>query len=179
MPDPHPEAADRVAQLEAVFDCVARTRMAGVPLLNPALRVRALGFAAGAREPDLLEGVLITPWFMNLLRLPRQAVAAAAPGWLAVGQSAARPVGPAAAGLRLDFIGRFEPGLGAFEAASLFSPMAEFTDQAAALAVAADVLRQLRQPHAAPAAPQTVPAPPSRRGFLFGRRGADAMAGAP
>ena len=70
----------RVAQLEQVFANIGATRMHGVPVLNKALRVQALGFEIVDRDggPDgydggdaqVLLGILITPWFMNLLRLP-------------------------------------------------------------------------------------------------------------
>ena len=69
----------------------------------------------------------------------------------------------------LDLLGGIEPGVGVFEAASLFSPMGDFADQAAAVAAAQEVLHQLRQPatEAAAAAPASVT--PTRRGFLIGR----------
>jgi len=150
----------RVAALEEAFRAIARTRMQGVPVLNPALAVQALGF-----EPDAdgghATGVLLTPWFMNLLRLPLILQTQALP----VGVAAARDLGPH----RLDFLGAYEPGIGPFEACSLFSPMFEFADQATAVATAREVLAALR---AAPAS--RPPAAPARRGFLFGRTGAAA-----
>ena len=69
----------RLAGLEAVFRRIATTRMRGVPVLNPALSVQAIGFGpdplrtAPDAAPTML-GVLVTPWFMNLLRLPLQPV---------------------------------------------------------------------------------------------------------
>lgn len=145
----------RVAALEARFRDIAVTRMAGVPLLNERLAVAALGF-----EPvdDGALGVLLTPWFMNLLWLPAADAVAAAPG-----ASRRRAVGRE----NFEFIGAHEEGLGAYEACSLFSPMFEFEDQAAALATAREVLAQLRQP--APPEPQA-----SRRALLFGRPAAPA-----
>ena len=59
----------RVQTLEQVFAHIAATRMQGVPVQNPALRVQAVGFAPQA-DPDggeWLLGVLVTPWFMNLV----------------------------------------------------------------------------------------------------------------
>jgi [NiFe] hydrogenase assembly HybE family chaperone len=144
--------------------------MAGVPVLHPGLRVQALGFELHTNGADTpapwASGVLVTPWFMNLLRLPLQrldAVPALETGWLAPGQSAARRFGRQ----MLDFIGAFEGNgeageLGAFEACSVFSPMAEFADHAAAVATGFEVLRQLRQ------APASEPSA-ARRGFLLGR----------
>lgn len=168
-------AADRVAALEGAFRHIRATRMAGVPLLHPGLRVQALGFALEATDAAALCGVLITPWFMSLVRLPLRPRGSADAGWLAVGGKQLRRVGVA----EFEFMGALEPGLGVYETASLFSPMAEFSDHAAALATAQEVLRQLRTPEAgAAAAPEPAataaatasaePAP-SRRGFLFGR----------
>jgi [NiFe] hydrogenase assembly HybE family chaperone len=158
-----------IARLEAVFADVATTRMAGVPVLHPGLQVRAVGFAPEAGPSPVLCGVLVTPWFMNLLRLPLNAAAAAS--MLAPGAKAERNVGPRC----FEFIGAVEPALGRYEASSLYSPMFEFADQAAALATAHAVLALLRP------APATLPststttaasAAPARRGFLFGRTAA-------
>lgn len=166
----------RVALLAAAFEHIARTRMASVPLLHAALRIEAVGFQPQADddgEAGLL-GVLVTPWFMNLLWLPG---AQAAP--LALGATRPRRLG----GETLSFLGGEEDGC-RFEACSLFSPMFEFADQAAARAVALAALEHLRQPQTATAvaaapAVKATPAPaapgaPTRRGLLFGRRAAEA-----
>lgn len=188
----HDPLARRVQALEAAFAEIAATRMAGMPIVHPRLAVQAVGFEPEG-EPEAggcALGVLVTPWFMNLVRLPlSDAAALALP---APGLGAPHRVG----GWRFDFFGGDEDGLGRYASASLFSPMAEFADQAAAVATARAVLAQLRAsalpsargagtPAAAPhagagaapgpgaAAPQgpafsTVPGP-ARRGFLFGR----------
>lgn len=146
----------RVQALEALFRHVERTRMAGVPVLNRALQVEAVGFEAAAVEPaeaPAAVGVLLTPWFMNLVWLPLSPDADAG----RVGRTKTREVG----GTGFEFIGGYEPGLGAYEACSLASPMFEFPDQAQARATAHAVLAQLR-----PAAP---PVSNARRCFLFGR----------
>lgn len=170
----------RVAALEALFGHVAATRMAGVPILHPDLAVRAVGFEPA---PDGLGavGVLVTSWFMNLVWLPltgHDAEGQPLPA-LAVGATRMRAVGNE----RFDFIGAFEPGFGAYEACSLFSPMFDFADQAAAVATAEQVLAILRAP---PAPVQSVGAEParaaapetgalsSRRALLFGRGSAGA-----
>ncbi|MCA0241968.1 MAG: [NiFe]-hydrogenase assembly chaperone HybE [Proteobacteria bacterium] len=142
--------AARVQALEAAFGRIQATRMAGLPLLHPGLRVQAVGFAADG--DGLAQGVLVTPWFMNLVRLPLDGDDDDAAGALPEpGQALDLPVG----GWRMRFLGQHEPGLGRFAAASLVSPMSEFADQAAALATARAVLETLR--------PR-----PARRGFLFG-----------
>lgn len=143
---------DRVAALETLFREIAATRMAGVPLVREGFGVRAIGFEA---QHGGAAGILLTPWFMNLVFLPADD-AGEAP--LAVGASRPRVVGTH----RFDFIGAFEPGFGAWEACSLFSPVFEFADECAAFATAQAVLAELRTPPP-PAAPQ-----PSRRALLFG-----------
>jgi [NiFe] hydrogenase assembly HybE family chaperone len=171
----------RVQLLEQVFAHIAATRMQGVPVLNGALRVQAVGFAPQA-DPDGGEwqmGVLVTPWFMNLVCLPLT-VADAGKAVLGVGQKANRQIG----GEHFEFIGAHEEGLGAFACCSLFSPMFEFADHAAAVATATEVLNLLRTPAPAPTPPVAtvvngpVEAAPSRRGFLFGRGGPRAGASA-
>lgn len=147
----------RVQALVALFERIAATRMQGVPMLHEALRVAAVGFEpdAGAGDAAGAVGVLVTPWFMNLVWLPLDEPPA--DGVLPVGATRTRVLGAE----RFDFIGAFEEAIGPFEACSLFSPMDEFADQAAALATAEAVLSLLRPPPP----PEPVPA---RRRFLLG-----------
>lgn len=152
--------ADRVETLRRAFARIAETRMADLPLNNPRLEVATVDFRADD-EGHFALGMLVTPWCMNLLRLPLHDGVEV----LGVGRSGARDIGTR----RFDFIGAHEPGLGAFEASSLFSPMLEFANQAAALATAQEALKELRG-----SPPVRPPAQPARRGFLFGRSGAAA-----
>ena len=199
----------RVQALLALYREIAATRMRGLPLLNPVLQVQAVGFelvqpphtgptgahenigvATGvtpARNPDAeveaAIGILITPWFMNLVWLPLQHFDAAAQ----VGSKTARHVGREC----FEFIDADENSFGSYAACSLFSPMFEFASQTAALATAQAVLAHLRQPVLAPNAAPAVPvvaAPasaspavpvPARRAFLFGRRPATPGAAPP
>lgn len=137
----------RVAALEALFRHIAATRMAGLPVLRPGFAVRALGFepAAGGAL-----GLLLTPWFMNLVWLPDDGAAAST-----VGEIRVRRIGEH----RFAFIGALEPGFGHYEACSLFSPMDGFADAAAAEATAREVLAELRRPAVRS----------DRRALLFGR----------
>ena len=153
----------RVAAFEALFERIAATRMQGIPILNPALRVQAVGFEPGPDAAAAAVGVLVTPWFMNLVWLPLDEHDAdvAPPGATrehAVGNE------------RFAFIGAVEPVFGRFEVCSLFSPMGEFADQDGAVATARAVLDELRR------APSAVVPVPSRRALLLGR-GAAAGAG--
>ena len=171
----------RVTQLEQVFAHIGATRMQGVPVLNQALRVQAVGFERVAEgDAQVLQGILITPWFMNLLRVPLRSDASIA---LGPGSKRSHVCG----GQLFEFIAGQEDALGCFEACSLFSPMFEFADQAGTVSTATEILKLLRTPPAEsapvkPAAPVAVavaaaitvshadaPSVPSRRGFLLGR----------
>ncbi len=151
----------RVAALEQLFNEISCTRMQGVPVQNPAVQVQALGFAPDPDDTTMLLGVLVTPWFMNLVRLPSMATSTTER--LAVGKKARRVAGNQS----FEFVGACEPGLGAFEVCSLFSPMFQFANHAAAADTATEILNLLRT-FVKPAA-IALPTVPSRRGFLFGR----------
>lgn len=138
------------ASLCAVFQRIQTERMADVPLLNPAIQVEAVGFRLWQ---DSWLGVLITPWCMNLLALAE--TVPFAPLALDGSHSIALPDGP------VNFAGAFEPALGHYRQASLFSPMWQFASQAAARATAEEVMNLLF--------PAT-PAPDLSRRRLFGLR---------
>jgi [NiFe] hydrogenase assembly HybE family chaperone len=142
--------ATRAAALQAVFQHIAVTRMAGLALCHPALRVEAVGFRRDEASGGAV-GVLVTPWFMNLVWLPP---AAPAPGAVADAPCPQPPPGLLPGALRarrigaqaFDFIGAHEDGIGPYESCSLFSPMFEFADQTAARATAEAVLAMLWPP---------------------------------
>ena len=119
--------------LESVYNGILATRMAGLPIVNTALSVQAVGFARF--DGDWL-GVLLTPWCMNLFLLPGSDST-----WLngPIGVCVEKrfPYGTFA------FTVGHEGQLGHFAQCSLFSPMFEFADQAAALATAQAVLQNL------------------------------------
>jgi [NiFe] hydrogenase assembly HybE family chaperone len=148
---------DPSLQLESLFRQIEQTRMQGIPILNPALQVRAIGFRQWDGPHGLLwVGVLLTPWFMNLLLLPAatDSLPPVAPGGEVV---------VALPGDALPFLAGHEDALGDYRLCSLFSPVMEFADQASACATAEEVLKLLFPP-AQPAAPDL-----SRR-RLFGLR---------
>jgi len=149
----------RVQTLVDFYRGVQTERMQGIPILNTALAVEAVGFRIGAGDEAVAEGVLITPWFMSLVRLP-----------LAVQDHAGR-VGRkrvlAFGNERFDFIGTHDPALGFHESCALFSPMADFRSQEQARETAQAVLDQLRPPPPAPA-PAAEPLP-ARRAFFLAR----------
>ncbi|MCQ8106171.1 [NiFe]-hydrogenase assembly chaperone HybE [Methylomonas sp. SURF-2] len=139
--------------LEQTFKRILTTRMLGMPLLNPALSVRALGF--GRVNQDWL-GVLITPWCMNLLLLPTtdSAWTTQAPGGKF---EQAFPYGS------FEFTVAREAQLGTYAQCSLFSPMLHFADQAAAFTAGQSVLQALLS--------QPAPRAVSRRDMLRGQFG--------
>ena len=158
-------ATEAVDTLTAAFERIATTRMAGLPMNNPALRVAAVGFRPWAA--DYWVGVLITPWAINLVVL--------------------------GAGLRLaadrrqtwdfpsgsyEFMGGEEPECGAFQFCSLFSPAFEFAGQDEAVATGREIMTELLREPADAAGEQremarlaggsALQVPTSRRSFLRG-----------
>lgn len=154
--------------LEAAYRRVQATRMAGLPFLNDRLAVEAVGFAPWKAH---WLGVVVTPWFMNLVVAPRDAAQ-----WRTLPAGEKRrfrfPAG------EYDFVSAREDGVGEFFACSLFSPVGEFEDQATARFVAEHALAALldpanderAKPDGAPGAAEAGPAPAlSRRDLLSGR----------
>lgn len=143
-------AADPSRLLEAAFRRIQAETMADVPILNPALAVEAVGFS---RWQDHWLGILITPWFMNLVLVPGEAAS-----WRGVGPGRRLfrrfPAGDFA------FLGSVEPEIGEFQCCSLFSPMMQFADQDGARAVALAALAALQRKPAS-----AVPQAPAREAF--------------
>lgn len=160
--------AQRVDALVRYYRRVQTERMQGIPLLNAVLQVEAVGFewdlSAGDAFTDaapVTQGVLITPWFMSLVRLP----AAVEPHAGRVARSFVRDFGIE----RFEFIGAHDAELGYHESCALFSPMDGFSSQAVARATAREVLVLTRPvAQATPAVSRTGPMP-ARRAFLLGR----------
>ena len=154
--------------LEGVFARILAEDVSDMPLLNPALRVEAVDFARD--DPGWL-GVLVTPWFMNLMLLP-----AAGVPWQPLATGAKRrlrfPAG------EFVFFGGWEEQLGEYLYCSMFSPMSQFADHESARATAAEIrslLYRAADAGAAPAIgtgsakPSPAPQSPSKRAFLRGR----------
>lgn len=164
----------RLADLAAAYGRVD-AQMRALPVHNARLGVELVGFR---RWEDCYLGVVVTPWCMNLTRLPLNADVEGPPEGAT--RRRALPSGTYA------FIsGRLE-GVGALETCSLFSPMEAFDDPAVARLVARHAIegacaapepaspetREERTSHPAAAASraaQTQAAPSvSRRRFLGG-----------
>ncbi|MCB1800621.1 MAG: [NiFe]-hydrogenase assembly chaperone HybE [Gammaproteobacteria bacterium] len=121
------------------FRDVAMPRMQGLPIVNPALQVEAVGFE---RIPDGVLGVLITPWFMNLVLLPDEG-----DDWhrLPVGSERSQVF----ASGRYNFRMAGDDNAGRYQVCSLLSPVLEIPDQQTARAIARAALDALhdRQHH--------------------------------
>lgn len=144
-------ASDPVARLEAAFRTIGATRMQGLPFVNERLAVEAVGFR---RWEGRWLGVLITPWFMNLVLLPDDPCR-----WHSLPVRASRSYAlPAGV---FDFIAGYEEGVGEFQSCSLFSPMFEFREQEVARATALAALAALFDVAARPGieGPRDLPAP--------------------
>lgn len=161
------QLAARVQTLVDFYRHVQTERMQGIPLLNPALQVEAVGFewATGTEEATepVAEGVLITPWFMSLLRLPL----VNGPHGDRVGRKAVRDFGNE----RFEFIGAHDPAIGYHETCALFSPMNGFPGQELARDTALASLALLRPaPHVDERPPAATEPVPARRVFFMARR---------
>jgi [NiFe] hydrogenase assembly HybE family chaperone len=165
-------SASPAARLEAVFTRIWKTRMQGLPFLNPNLRVEAVGFRPWGGE---WLGALVTPWSVNLVLMPGEGP------WTALPVGGERIVALPAG--RFRFIAGHDDELGPHHACSLFSPAREFGDHETARAVAGASLEALfdagndRIPDAEAVKASVEAAPPARvskRDFLKGRvRGTD------
>lgn len=174
-PGPRLHGVSPAAALEAAFTRIERERMAGMAMLQPGLRVEAIGLQ---RWQGHWLGALLTPWFLNLVLVPGRDE-----GWSAAAEGARVfhrfPAGDFA------FLGNHEPEIGEFQTCSLYSPVDLFQTQQAGRETALAALQMLLAPPAAqPAAggcsgaaaarPAEVPiaTPPqwSKRRFLLGRR---------
>ena len=135
--------SERVAALVAEFRRIERDRMQGLPFLNANLEVEAVGF----EETDEHEiGVLVSPWFINLVLLP------GSDEWDDAAQGdVAEWTFPSG---KIDFTVCQDETLGTYLTAVLFRAVVDFPDQATARAVAAEVIETLRRapdPDAEPA----------------------------
>jgi len=63
----YPEDATLVTRLQKVFERIGDESMKDIGLYNHALRVETVGFR---RWEDWVAGILVTPWFMNLMMMP-------------------------------------------------------------------------------------------------------------
>ncbi|MEQ9257663.1 MAG: [NiFe]-hydrogenase assembly chaperone HybE [Roseovarius sp.] len=142
LQDPGSEAVRMAALIDAKTEALVtdfrevwHAKMRDVPIVNKALQVQAVGFRMHEGRPL---GVLISPWFMNLVQLPAEGE-----DWdgLTPGQKEVQQF-PSGA---YEFIHNTREMTGGYKACSLFSPMGTFTTQAQAVDVARAVMVALFQ----------------------------------
>jgi len=171
------EMEARTRALVADFTEVFHSRMRDLPMVNQALHVQAVGFQP--YEGGFL-GVLVAPWFMNLVLLPGPDRAV-----LKVGakEAVTFPSG------EYEFMHAAREMVGPYMACALFSPMGDFTSQLQAVEVAraamgelfraenraetdrAADIRALREAELAPVAEPEPDLAPSRRKLITGGLG--------
>jgi [NiFe] hydrogenase assembly HybE family chaperone len=157
---PDPDAADAVAwgeRLAGSYREIGDRAMRDLPIYNDALGVEAVGFR---RFNGTIIGIMVTPWFMNVV-MPAGAMRETAGTTLRV----RLPAGDIE--FALSEVGQ----IGQIASCSLFSPMFEFADMAAARATAEAALAELMLPDDSEEAvrrrePATTPI--DRRSFLRG-----------
>ena len=120
-------------KLEAVFRRIEQERMRDIPVCHPALKVEAVGFREWG---NYYLGVMVTPWFMNLMLLPVRS------DDFAGLKEGGKQVHVFPSG-RYEFISGQEADLGSYLVCSLFSPMHDFANQQTAVATANQVLAEL------------------------------------
>jgi [NiFe] hydrogenase assembly HybE family chaperone len=147
--------ADAVDRLVASYRSIEHQRMRGLPICNADLQVEAVGFRShGGR----LCGVLITPWFMNLVLLP-----AVSEEWsTAASGSKINCRFPAG---EYEFTLSVSEGVDAHLSTPLFSTVQDFPDQDTARRVAEEVLERLYQDGNQTASADPVAAELERSGF--------------
>lgn len=121
------EATDR---LVADFREIWHSKMRDVPLVNKLLQIEAVGFQMVDGRPL---GVLISPWFMNLIQLP-----SAEEDWSSLIPGAKELISFPSGDY--EFIHNTRDLTGGYKACSLFSPMGEFKSQMQAQEVARAVM---------------------------------------
>lgn len=148
----------RVAALVARFEEIGATTMRGMPIYNDGLRVEAVGFRLW--DTDLLIGVLVTPWFMNLLLLPVDPVPMTGVR-LGRRETVDLPAGPR------PFLWSGDEALGAWRSHSLVSPMDRYQFHEAAVVEGRESLAAALTPPEPDSG--DVPDPGRRRMLGFGR----------
>lgn len=127
-----------VARLEADFREIYNGKMRDVPLCNPSLHVQAVGFQVWQGH---YLGVLVAPWFMNLVLL-----AGPDDTWAGLNAGAKELIGFPSG--QYEFIHNAREQVGGYKACSLFSPMNDFNSQLQAVDVARAVIVGLFNPDA-------------------------------
>lgn len=146
--------------LEEAYRHVQNTHMMGLPIVNPSLRVEAVGL----REWDgLCVGVIVTPWCMNVFALSLPGGRELPPAQVGTTRAMDLPTGS------YGLLAAHLPQVGPHLSGSLFSPMDAFTNQEQAVAAARDALALMFDTDADDEPEAARAGIASRRRFLFGR----------
>jgi [NiFe] hydrogenase assembly HybE family chaperone len=135
--------------------------MRDLPLYNAKVPIEAIGFRPFG--DDALIGVLLTPWFMNLIVLPIEPTPM---DMAAIGKASVIEL---PAGKRTFVVGG-DAAIGLYKALSLHSPVLNFTLPGQAQAEAQRQLATLMAPGVEEAPASSNSAKFDRRALLFGRR---------
>ncbi len=124
---------EKITLLETVFRHIHKNRMADIPILNDRIEVSVIGFQQWQKSYLC---ILITPWFMNLMLLPGEEE-----NWEDKQETTtSRHTFPSG---NYEFLIGYEPDIGKYQMCSLFSPMFEFADNAAAVETAEIAIKEL------------------------------------
>lgn len=118
------------AKLVAEFREIWHAKMRDVPMVNKLLSVESVGFRVIDGRPL---GVLISPWFMNLIQLPAEDE-----DWSGLVPGAKELISFPSG--EYEFIHNTRDMIGGYKACSLFSPMGDFLTQMQAQEVARAVM---------------------------------------
>lgn len=123
----------KIQVLEKAFTRIQHENMHDVPILNDKIKVTAVGFRLWQ---DSYIGIMVTPWFMNLMLLPLEI-----DDWDELAELSKKthsfPSG------QYTFITGYEFDIGKYQMCSLFSPMFEFADHDAAIETAEVAMTEL------------------------------------
>ena len=144
--------ADTIVTMVQQFETIYAEHMHDLPIVNKALQVEAVGFHEYHGHQL---GVLITPWFMNLILLP------GTDNWSNSLQGDTSSIDFPSR--RIEFAVSHDKMLGTYLSAVAFRGVVELADQATARKLALEVLDDLMKP---PRNGRTV----SRRDLLTGLR---------
>ncbi len=119
--------------LEKTFNTIHQVQMQGIPILNTAISVQAVGFQ---EYEDRIIGVIITPWLMNLVML-----AGEKDDWshLEMGKKQLHEFSSKTYKFMVNEI----DGFGKCQTHSIFSPMQDFASHEQAVRAAQDFLDNL------------------------------------
>jgi [NiFe] hydrogenase assembly HybE family chaperone len=124
------DIARRTALLVADFKEIFHSKMRDVPIVNHALHVEAVGFR---QHEGRLLGILLSPWFMNLVMMPAEGE-----DWSDLMPGAKEVIGFPSGDY--EFIHNIRELSGGYKACSLFSPMEDFASQMNAVSVAKEIM---------------------------------------